>query len=211
MTPLSRRPLKTRSKQWAVALAQWLIKKGVNPNHISLSGIVSAAGAVAFLMLGQESAWQRPYYFFFAAVCIQLRLLCNMLDGMVAIEGKRQSKLGDLYNEFPDRIEDIIILVGAGYCAGHLFYSPELGWAAALGAVLTAYIRSLGVTLGASAHFCGPMAKPHRMAVLTVGCLMEAIFYQGGAWITLALFIIFVGIVFTCVRRVLLITQELRK
>ncbi len=47
-----------------------------------------------------------------AACLIQLRLLANMFDGMVAIEQGRQSPLGELYNEIPDRVSDAFILIG---------------------------------------------------------------------------------------------------
>ena len=56
--------------------------------------------------------------FVLAAVCVQLRLLCNLLDGMVAIEGGKQSPTGMLYNEFPDRVADSLFLVALGYAAG---------------------------------------------------------------------------------------------
>jgi hypothetical protein len=42
-------------------------------------------------------------------------------------------------------------------------------------AVLTAYVRVLGGSIGLEEHFCGPMAKPHRMAVLTAACLLSMI------------------------------------
>ena len=209
---LPRRPLKSRKTGWAIFLANWLVKKSVNPNHISLAGIFFAGVAVVFLFLGvqaQIESENRVWFYFLAALNIQLRLLCNMLDGMVAIEGQRQSKVGDLYNELPDRIEDIIILVGVGYSIAHIFYGSILGWSAAVGAVLTTYIRVLGVTLGASAHFCGPMAKPHRMAVLTVACLLESILFMKGYWLALALTIIILGTLITCIRRISLIRKEL--
>lgn len=209
---LPRRPLKSRKTGWAVFLANWLIKKSINPNHISLAGIFFAVIAVVFLFLGAQAqikSWDRLWFYLLAALNIQLRLLCNMLDGMVAIEGQRQSKIGDLYNELPDRIEDIIILVGTGYSVAQISCGSILGWLAAVGAVLTAYIRVLGVTLGASAHFCGPMAKPHRMAILTVACLLESIFFMRGYWLALALIIIILGSLITCLRRVSLISKEL--
>lgn len=209
---LPRRPLKSRKTGWAIFLANWFVKKSVNPNHISLAGIFFAVVAVVFLFLGSQpevKSWDRLWFYFLAAFNIQLRLLCNMLDGMVAIEGQRQSKVGDLYNEIPDRIEDVIILVGAGYSVAHIFCVSILGWLAAIGAVLTAYIRVLGVTLGASAHFCGPMAKPHRMAVLTVACLLESAIFMQGKWLVFALLIIILGTLITCIRRVSLIRKEL--
>src|SRR5439155_1544730 len=82
---------------------------------------------------------------------IQLRLLCNLLDGMVAIEGGLQSKSGDVFNEVPDRVSDALILLGAGYATAPalgLAWAGALGSAAALLAVLTAYVRALGATVG---------------------------------------------------------------
>jgi len=41
--------------------------------------------------------------------------VCNLLDGMVAIEGGLKTPAGELFNDVPDRISDPLILVGAGY------------------------------------------------------------------------------------------------
>jgi phosphatidylglycerophosphate synthase len=102
---------------------------------------------------------------------VQLRLLCNLLDGMVAIEGGRKTATGGLYNELPDRFADSALIVALGYGAGE----PWLGWLGALAAAVTAYIRVLGGTLGLAQDFRGPMAKPHRMAVLTFACIAQTI------------------------------------
>jgi phosphatidylglycerophosphate synthase len=82
-----------------------------------------------------------------AAVGVQLRLLANMFDGMVAIETGRTSAVGELYNEVPDRVSDTAVLVGAGYAAGGC---PVLGYVAALLAVFIAYVRAQGRVAGAS-------------------------------------------------------------
>ena len=50
------------------------------------------------------------------AVCgMQLRLLCNLFDGMVAIEGGFKTKAGEIFNELPDRFSDAFIFIGAAY------------------------------------------------------------------------------------------------
>ena len=49
---------------------------------------------------------------------IQLRLIANLLDGLVAVEGGKRTPTGELYNEAPDRIADTAVLVGAGYAVG---------------------------------------------------------------------------------------------
>mgnify|MGYP002639207002 CR=1 FL=1 len=109
----NRRPLRTRSAQWASLVAAWVGRKGVTPNVISVIGVGFAALAAAIFL-----CWPGIWGLVAAACAIQLRLLCNMLDGMVAIEGGKKSSSGDLYNEFPDRLEDSLILVAAGYAVG---------------------------------------------------------------------------------------------
>lgn len=159
----SRRPLKSRSTRWANLAARAWLATGLGPNSISFLGIlVALLGAWAMLLEPAPSPW-----FLAAAICIQLRLAANLLDGMVAIEGGRGGPTGAIWNEFPDRIEDSVLLVAAGYSTPY----PWLGWLAALLAAVCAYVRMLGASLGQAQDFRGPMAKQHRMAALTLGCL----------------------------------------
>jgi len=162
----ARRPLKSRGTAWARALSRGLLKTGLRPNQVSVLSIAFAAAAAGFLICPEPPTW---WHWLAAAACIQLRLLCNLMDGMLAVEGGLKTPNGELYNEFPDRIADALFLGGAGYfasLAGFTLGAP-LGWAAAVLAVLTAYVRELGRGLGFPADFSGPMAKPHRMAALT--------------------------------------------
>jgi len=198
-----RRPLASRDTAWARRIASALARSSVTPNQISTVSI-------AFAALG---AWAlvdtRPLALVGAAICVQLRLLCNLIDGMVAIEGGKQSATGALYNEFPDRIADSLFLVALGYACG----VPWLGWLAALLAALTAYVRATGGALGLAQDFRGPMAKPHRMAVLTVGCLVGAaeIEWNGTRWTLLAAAVVIAaGSALTCVARALAIARTLR-
>jgi phosphatidylglycerophosphate synthase len=63
------------------------------------------------------------------SICgIQLRLLCNLLDGMVAIEGGFKTKTGEIFNELPDRLSDALILIGAAYSVPTVAATHDLGW-----------------------------------------------------------------------------------
>src|SRR4029453_6658606 len=108
-----------------------------------------------------------------AGLFIKVGRLANMLDGMVAVEGGKGGPTGDLWNEAPDRVADAAILVGAGFATGT---TPLLGFGAALMAVFVAYVRALGASVGAGQIFLGPQAKPQRMAVMTVACLLLTLF-----------------------------------
>lgn len=168
----SRRPLKSRSTVWAATLAGLLTRTGVRPNTISAASLVFAAAAAVAMGLSRSGLVACEWALFLAAaIGIQLRLLCNLMDGMVAVEGKRKSATGELWNEIPDRLADSVLFVGAGFAAD----APFLGAVVAMGALLTAYIRAFGAGLTGRQDFCGPMAKPHRMALLTAGCLLAAV------------------------------------
>ena len=215
--PENRRPLKTRSKGWAVGLARALGKARVRPNHISAISVVFAAlGAALMLVAGTDNGAGvgRGIALILAAVCIQLRLLCNMIDGMVAVEHGMGSPTGPVWNELPDRIADVLFIVAAGYAAAVQLPAGEwLGWLAAVLAVLTAYIRELGRGLGHPADFSGPMAKPQRMFLLTVTCLIAAFepLWGGTGQVILAgLAIIALGSLITCYRRASHLMRKLR-
>ncbi len=200
----NRRPLDTRSSGWAKALAASLARGGVSPNAISVVSIVFAVAGAAVLVWGKG-----PAALIVTAACVQLRLLCNLLDGMVAVEGGRKTPVGVLYNEIPDRIADSLFIVALGCAVGQ----PVLGWYGALVAAMTAYIRVLGGALGFAQDFRGPLAKQHRMAVMTAGCVLGAIELgvNHTLWsLLVAAWIIAVGATLTCVTRTLAIAKLLR-
>lgn len=172
----SRRALASRDAAWARALARVLARCGVRPDAVSVASIgfaLAAGGALALSADAPETT--RAGWLIAAAVGIQLRLLCNLLDGMLAVEEGLGSRTGAIFNEVPDRLADVLILVGAGYALPAGASGPALGWAAAVAALLTAYVRTLGGSLGLTQHFVGPMAKQHRMFALTVAALVGAV------------------------------------
>lgn len=215
--PTSRRPLKTRGRAWARALATGLTHLRVAPNAISAFSLVPAGAAgTCFLLLPHVTAPAQAFLLVLAAGFIQLRLLANMLDGLVAIEGGRKTPTGDLFNEIPDRFADVMILAPVGYAIPSGGWPVvTLGWVAALLAVLTAYVRLFGGSLGFAQSFIGPMAKPHRMATLTLASVLSLIEVTTtgyhGRILLIGLLIIALGSAMTLARRINLIAGQLRK
>jgi phosphatidylglycerophosphate synthase len=216
--PTERRPIAAR--RWPVwqSVVVWLARRGASPNGISLAGMVCGmAAGVAFASTAYTPGWERVGWLA-AAALIQLRLLANLLDGMVAVESGRASPVGELYNEVPDRVSDTATLIGAGYAIGG---DPVFGYLAACAAMFTAYVRAAGKAAGAPQEFCGPMAKQQRMAILTVVavyCGVAPIAWQpiwndfgGRGLAAAALLVITLGALFTAVRRLLRIAANLRR
>ena len=215
MDESTRRPLASRDTGWARGIAGWLARSGFTPNSISALSMVFAvaAGVALAATRWSDPGWPQIVLFVAAGCAIQGRLLCNLFDGMVAVEGGRKSATGDLWNDAPDRVADAAILIGAGYALPTITGGVELGWAAALLAVLTAYIRWLGRSTGGGMHYCGPMAKQQRMAVITVACVVAAGVSPWG-WqqpiIAAALGLVVLGSIVTCVRRLHRTAGELK-
>lgn len=199
---INRREVKARRHSWASATAGWLAEKGVTPNQISLASVFFAVLAAKFLLLARSSPeW---WLWIGALLSVILRLLCNLFDGMVAVEGGKKTASGEIFNDLPDRISDPVILVATGYSI-HLAGVEILGWLAGMGAVFTAYTRYLGAATGAGHNFCGPMAKQHRMAAVCAAYMLMAVFnsFDWAPWIIfIALCVIVAGTIETVRRRV---------
>lgn len=199
-----RRPIAARSTRPIVAAADFLIARGASANAVSVTGMLAAiiGGAALAMAPGHPLLWLA------GGLLIQLRLLANVLDGMVAVGRGIASPTGELFNEIPDRVSDTAIIVGIGIAAGQ----PWLGWAAALAAMATAYVRAVGKGLGQPADFSGPMAKQHRMALLTALCAACVVLPPD--WALLAaekvLYVVLLLAAFTAVRRLFRLAAALK-
>ena len=199
----SRRPIAARGNALVQKVSRALVQTPLTPNTVSVLGVFFATlGAVALL------AW--PLWG--ALVCgfaIQLRLLCNLFDGLIAVEGGKGTPTGVLFNEVPDRLADSVLLIALGYATS----LPDLGYLAALLAVGTAYIRATGGSLGQPQDFSGPMAKQQRMATMTFACLLtplELTFFNTNYLLVISLWIIVLLSALTCVLRLRRLSRTLR-
>jgi phosphatidylglycerophosphate synthase len=167
--PKSRRPIADMFRRTAGGAVALCVRLNIHPDAVSYGSI--AASAVAAVCFWQSARW--PWLLIVGPLLSYLRLWLNMLDGMVALAAGKASPRGEILNDLPDRISDILIFVGvahSGLCA------VVSGYWAAIFAVLTAYVGMFGQAVGVQREFSGVMAKPWRMVTLHIG-----------AWITLAM------------------------
>ena len=204
---MDRRPLKSRGTFWAQKLAQLIAGTGISPNQISILSIVmSLISLVFFYYSGQNKA-----FLVLAALFIQLRLLCNLFDGMVAVEYGKKTNTGDIYNDAPDRIADLFIIVGLGLSVTDNSMAIHIAWFASAMAIMTAYVRVLGKSLGTESYFIGPMAKQHRMALVTLSAITDYILYLSGTSFSISFYvlcIIAIGSTVTCFSRLSKIIKD---
>jgi phosphatidylglycerophosphate synthase len=212
----NRRPIAARGAGWAHRLAAWAAAGGASPDLISaLSFAFAALGAGLLMWSGEaQSLFLRAPLLIGAAAMIQARLVCNLIDGMVAVEHRRGGAAGPIWNELPDRFSDVVLLAGAGYGVARagIPLGAEAGWVCASLALITAYVRELGRGMGFAADFSGPMAKPHRMAVLTAACVagaVEALWGWHGQSLMIGLVVIALGAAVTVALRTRTLARRL--
>jgi phosphatidylglycerophosphate synthase len=166
--PTSRRPIGEGFRATARYATGLCVRLNVHPDAISYASIVAAANAaICFWKSGHL-----PWLLFVAPLFCYLRLWFNMLDGMVALASGKASWRGEILNDLPDRVSDVLIFAGVAHSG---WMNPFLGYWAAMFALLTAYVGMFGQAVGVQREFSGVMSKPWRMVTLHIG-----------AWMTLA-------------------------
>src|SRR5262245_27709787 len=108
--PAWRRPIAQAFRRTAQAPVRWCVRLGIHPNLISYSSIVAAASGLCFWQAGAVPALLLP-----AVGFCYVRLWLIMLDGMVALASGTASRTGEIANELPDRVSDVLIFVGVAH------------------------------------------------------------------------------------------------
>jgi phosphatidylglycerophosphate synthase len=166
--PAWRRPIAGVFRATAHRAVRFCVERRIHPDTISyLSVAASALAGLCFWRAGHESV----LLIVAPAVCY-VRLWLNMLDGMVALAAKQASPRGEILNDLPDRFSDVLVFAGVAHSG---LSSPYTAYWAAIGALLTAYVGTLGQAVGVQREFSGVMSKPWRMVVL-----------HAGAWVAFA-------------------------
>jgi phosphatidylglycerophosphate synthase len=208
--PASRRPIAGMFRATARAAVNVAVRAGIHPDVFSYASIL-AAGAAGILF------WQssrHPKFLILGVVFAFLRLWLNMFDGMVAVAAGKASKKGEIINDLPDRVSDVVIFIGMA----HSHWCHRLpGYWVAISALLVAYVGLFGQAVGVQREFSGIMSKPWRIVVLSIGAIATSIqvhregAYWVGGWLLLdwTNFIIIAGCAQTIVVRLMRIFRAL--
>jgi phosphatidylglycerophosphate synthase len=172
--PTSRRPIAGLFRRTAAGAVNWCVRHRVHPDTVSYLSMVAAAAAGVCFWLSDRRPWLTVPMLLLSPAFCYARLWMNMLDGMVAIASGKASLRGEILNDLPDRVSDVLIFAGVAHSR---LCSPFTAYWAAIFALLTAYVGMFGQAVSTHREFSGVMSKPWRMVALHVG-----------AWLTLITF-----------------------
>lgn len=171
--PTSHRPIAQIFRRTGKRATNLCVRLGIPPDAISYLSIVAALAAALCFWKSGRNTW----LLIIAPVFCYLRLWFNMLDGMVAVAAGKASARGEIVNDLPDRISDVIIFVGV---AQSDLMNPLIGYWTAILSLLTAYVGLFGQAIGGRREFGGIMSKPWRMVALNLGAWAMFVYRSQG-------------------------------
>jgi phosphatidylglycerophosphate synthase len=145
----------------AGAVARPLARAGVSPNMVTVAALVMAVAAVP---LAAVDGWIGP-----AAACVAVTLsgLLDALDGAVAVQAGRTTKVGFLLDSALDRIADAAFPAALAIAAGT---GAWLAVAATGACWWLEYVRARGTLAGVTGKaLITPGERPTRIILTAVG------------------------------------------
>jgi phosphatidylglycerophosphate synthase len=138
-----------------------LAAAGVSPNMVTLAAV--AGSAAAGWCGAKHSLWALPLWLF-------LRMALNAIDGMMARELDRKSRIGAILNEAGDVVSDVIL-----YGPLALLTDPWPVNVFVFGSVLTEFCGVLMQALDGVRRYEGPMGKSDRAFAVGFLALVTAL------------------------------------
>lgn len=139
-------------------LVRGLADAGVTANQVTLSGCILSIAIGTLLVIFND----RPRFFLILPAFFFLRMAMNAIDGMLAREFGLKSDLGAYLNELTDVVSDAFLYLPFAYLG--TFEPLWIGIVIVL-AVISEMAGALGVMIGVSRRYDGPMGKSDRAFV----------------------------------------------
>ena len=164
--------LKSKFSDILRPLVNFLVKIGITANMVTISAFILsvAVGIFIFYFVPKCSCayWILP-------VSLFIRMALNNIDGVIAREHNQKSNIGAIYNELGDILSDIAIYVPLLFVCGCSF---KLIFLFTILTIINETTGIMGVQIGASRHYDGPMGKSDRafwMSILSIALAITTV------------------------------------
>lgn len=181
--------LKPRFQALLRPLVSRLASAGVSANQVTVVAIALSLGIGAIILSNPASHWP----LLLLPLALLLRMALNAIDGMLAREHGMVSALGGMLNELGDVVSDIALYLPLAFVPA---LSPALVVLVVLGSVVSEMTGVVGVQIGASRRYEGPMGKSDRALWLGAVGAVLGLGADAAPWINgvLVLMVLLLGV-----------------
>lgn len=152
---------KSRWQRALKPIVAFCVRYRIQPDVFTYGAIVlSVAAGAAFILAADRMAW-----LWIVPPFVLLRLLFNLMDGLLARELRLADTWGEVKNEFGDRIADGAIFLGLVFGG---YVDAQMAALALFLMLLVSYLGILGKALGGERVYGGVFAKGDRMISLAL-------------------------------------------
>ena len=187
--------LKPRFQSLLRPLTAALARAGVTANQVTLAACVVSMLVAVFVAWRADERWP----FVLVPLWMLLRMAFNAIDGMLAREFGQKSPLGAYLNELTDVVSDSALYLPFAFVAPFSLWSVA---GVVLLAAISEYAGVLGLMVGASRRYDGPMGKSDRAFVFGALGLWIGVASPLPAWAAYVMPVVAVALVVTIVNRV---------
>lgn len=154
--------LKPRFQALLRPLVRQLHAAGATANQVTVAACVISVALGLWLTFMLTTGQAIRNAFLLVPLWMFLRMALNAVDGMLAREFGQQSKLGAYLNELTDVIADAALLLPFAWIAP---FNPAWVGAVIFLAALAEFAGVLGIMVGATRRYDGPLGKSDRAFV----------------------------------------------
>lgn len=179
-----------------------LARAGATANWVTMAAmLLSMATGATFAFVAS------PKILLLLPVVLSARMALNAIDGMLAREHGQASRLGAVLNELGDVVSDAALYLPLALRPG---FPPVAVVALAVLAVIVEMTGVVGVQIGASRRYEGPLGKSDRAFVFGALGLVLGLGFAPRRWLEIVLWLLVVLSFVTIVNRVRAALAEVR-
>lgn len=195
--------IKPQFQQLLRPLVNWLAKKCVTPNQVTIFalGLSIITGGIVALF------YERAYILLIIPLVMFIRMALNAIDGMLAKEHNMKTDLGKMLNELADCLSDAALFLPFALIP---LVSAPLIVLIVVSSIISEMSGVLGENIGASRRYDGPMGKSDRAFLFGLLALLLAFNWINTLWLTVVLSGTFILILINIYFRMTRALQEIQ-
>lgn len=188
--------IKPKFQQLLKPLMEFLHRKKLTPNHVTLLALLGSILTGAFVYLNE--GWS---YLVVVPVFLFIRMALNAIDGMMARAYNQQSPLGEVLNELGDVLADLAIFYPLLIKFG-IDKHPNLLVVFIALMIINEFVGVLGKAMGGARRYEGPMGKSDRALFFGLLCVVVFLFPLVLSWIYYLIILVVLAMLLSTITRI---------